>query len=192
MHCKRSFILSWCSLPFRLHFLGSLFQAFRIVGCGANFQIYCPRHAQANTSQYRRERPGLAVSWWLQWRGYQASGHLLLTEHWWHSPEKVHTGKEEESFHCFHKTKKHNVGFGCSLTNHWKLHHYFCCSSELSNDSTQKEEHEVSMSAHQSSRRLVFLSFYRKLCEMPVTLKLNSKIIQRLKYLIRAVWQQKP
>ena len=73
--------------------------------------------------------------------------------YWWHSPEKAHTGKEEESFHCFHKTKKHNVGFGYSLTNHWKLHHYFCCSSELSNDSTQKEEHEVSMSAHQSSRR---------------------------------------
>ena len=81
----RSFILSWCSLPFRLPFLGSLFQAFNIVECGAICAAQCAARIfrfvpQGNTSQYRRERPGLAVSWWLQWRGYQASGHLLLTE----------------------------------------------------------------------------------------------------------------
>lgn len=184
MHCKRSFILSWYSLPFRLSFLGSLFQAFSMGGCSL-----LPRLTRLSIE--RKGLGGLCHDDCNDVVTKQAD-IFCWQKHWWHSPEKAHTGKEEESFHCFHKTKKHNVGFGCSLTNHWKLHHYFCCSSELSNDSTQKEEHEVSMSAHQSSRRLVFLSFYRKLCEMLVTLKLNSKIIQRLKYLIRAVWQQKP
>lgn len=101
--------------------------------------------------------------------------------------KKLTPAKKKKAFTAFTRRKNIMLALAIALPI---IGSYIITSVVLLNFPTilHKRKNTKFRCRHISHRGgLVFLSFYRKLCEMLVTLKLNSKIIQRLKYLIRAV-----